>query len=251
MQNFAKLFDGFIPTQAMPAGFVQLQGERRIIDTALGEALGYERPQEIRRVIRRKSGILQELGILPDEATMPDQARACREFLLNCAQASFLISYFGTTQSNLPIARNAYGWLLNMIKAANSREFASENAATTIFLQDIAEGLAMLGSENTSLHHEIELWCAEKAPPNGASPQARMNKSNSAWIGSPISTMGIGDLSLRYRANVVGSTVIKPPSCGGSFSSSQPSPAGWAGPDSGRMEALGRRRHCYWCVQKT
>src|SRR5690242_20578042 len=129
MQNIVELFHGFIPTQAMPVGFVQAQGERRIIDTVLGEALGYERPQDIRRVIRRKSGILQEFGILPDGVTMPDQADACPEFLLNSAQAASLISYLGNIRSNLPIARHAYGYFLNLIKAANSGEFEPENAA--------------------------------------------------------------------------------------------------------------------------
>ena len=121
-------------------------------------------------MIQRKSGILQELGILPDGATTPDQAGTCRGFLLNCAQATFLISCSSTGRSNLPIACNAYGWLVNIIKRAKSGEFESQTAARTIALQDIAEGLAMLGSENTSLHHEIELWCAEKAPPEWRKP---------------------------------------------------------------------------------
>src|SRR4051794_23933348 len=112
MQHFAKLFDGFVPTQAMPAGFVELQGERRIIDTMLGEALGHKRPQDIRGMIESKSGMLQELGILPDGATTPDQAGTCRGFLLNCAQATFLISCFCNTRSDLPIARTAHGWFM-------------------------------------------------------------------------------------------------------------------------------------------
>jgi hypothetical protein len=181
MQNLAKLFDGFIPTQAMPDGFVQLQGERRIIDTVLGEALGYERPQEIRRVIRRKSGILQEFGILPDGATMPDQAGACPEFLLNCAQATSLISHLGTIRSNLPIARNAYGWLSSMIKAANSGEFEPENAARTIFFQDVAKGLGMLGPENTRLQEEVELLRAEKAPPEWREPVDEDEQIKLCW----------------------------------------------------------------------
>jgi hypothetical protein len=181
VQNIAKLFDGFIPTQAMPAGFVQLQGERRIIDIVLGEALGYERPQEIRRVIRRKSGILREFGILSDGATMPDQAGACPEFLLNCPQAASLISYLGNIRSNLPIGRNAYGYFLNMIKAANSGEFEPENAATTIFLQDIAKGLGMLGPENTRLQREVDLLRAGKAPPEWREPEDEDEQIKLCW----------------------------------------------------------------------
>jgi hypothetical protein len=165
----------------MPAGFVQLQGERRIIDTVLGEALGNERPQDIRRMIRRRSGTLREFGTLPDGANTPDQTGACRGFLLNCAQATFVISCFCNTRSNLPIARNAYGWLLNMIKAANSGEFEPENAATTIFLQDIAKGLGTLGPENTRLQHEVELLRAEKAAPEWREPVDEDEQIKLCW----------------------------------------------------------------------
>jgi hypothetical protein len=68
-----------------------------------------------------------------------------------------------------------------MIKAANSGEFEPENAATTIFLQDIAEGLSMPGPENTRLQHAVELLRAGKAPPEWREPEDEDEQIKLCW----------------------------------------------------------------------
>jgi hypothetical protein len=134
MQDFADLFYGFVQHKEVSAGFTTLGGEHRIIDTELGKALGYARRQHIRKMIERKSAILQELGEL---ISLPlGGPSAPRYYYLTCAQSTFLIRC-----CKLPQAGTLLTWLMGMINAVKDGRFKSPNAATTIFLQDIAEGL--------------------------------------------------------------------------------------------------------------
>jgi hypothetical protein len=88
--------------------------EPRVVDTALGAALGYERPRAIRQLIERFPSQLRELGVLPQRvANTPDpegRGRPSYESLLNLNQINYLITrcaYREPTSgvSNQPVVR--------------------------------------------------------------------------------------------------------------------------------------------------
>jgi hypothetical protein len=136
-KEFADFFWRFVETQDTPAGFVAIRGERRVIDTALGEALGYSRPRDIRKLIRCKSGVLRQLGDLPRRAAKPGAVPT--QFLLNCAQATFLIRCPHLRKSKFSAADR---WIYDIHEAVESGRLGPSTAAMTMVLQGIAAGSA-------------------------------------------------------------------------------------------------------------
>ena len=66
--------------------------EPRILDTRLGEALGFERPRVIRELIRRHAPALRALGALTasDESTSSKGGRPAKAFWLNRKQCLYV-----------------------------------------------------------------------------------------------------------------------------------------------------------------
>lgn len=81
-----------------------IEGEPRVVDIALGAALGYERPRDIRKLIDRFNKQLGELGVLRQRgANTPDpegRGRPTQENLLNLAQINYLIIRCGLPRAD-------------------------------------------------------------------------------------------------------------------------------------------------------
>lgn len=78
-------------------------GEKTVVDLALAEALGFERPTNIRKLIRRHRATLEAMGlVLQSEAPIRSgkgRVSLVTEYHLNRAQAAFIIAKAGTKRA--------------------------------------------------------------------------------------------------------------------------------------------------------
>jgi hypothetical protein len=77
---------------------VEWEGEPRVVDTVLGAALGYGRPERIRDLIQGRADLFRGAGNLPRRAVNsddPGRGRPSREFLLNREQVNLAILLCG------------------------------------------------------------------------------------------------------------------------------------------------------------
>ncbi|SHG33080.1 DNA polymerase [Kaistia soli DSM 19436] len=90
-----------ITTNAMP---LPTSAAATIVDIQLAEALGYQRPTDIRKMIKRNSAILEAMGSLRHSGVMIEAGKGARrevtEYHLNRAQAAFIIAKSGTKQAD-------------------------------------------------------------------------------------------------------------------------------------------------------
>lgn len=131
-----------------------VDGEPRVLDTALGAALGYERPRDIRQLIERLDPKLRELGVLRYRAAnTPDPAgrgRPTNEYLLSLPQINFLITRCGLPRADewcVQIAQVFTAWQTGNLKAADLQTAAE--------LQDAAEVAADAAPELNDLTEEF------------------------------------------------------------------------------------------------
>ena len=78
----------------IPIGTVAGDGEPRIRDIDLGERLGFSRPEDIRKIIRRHENILRKINVLATVAQTPDPVlggRPTRIYYLCESQTVFII----------------------------------------------------------------------------------------------------------------------------------------------------------------
>lgn len=115
-----------------------IDGEPRVVDRLLGEALGYAQAKDIQQLIERQSANLRELGFLPHrEEKIGARGRPRKEYWLNLAQINYLITRCGLPRADewcVQIARVFTAWQTGHLKA-DSLEVAIE-------LQDGAEAAA-------------------------------------------------------------------------------------------------------------
>lgn len=78
-----------------------IEGEPRVLDTDLAVELGYERPRDIRKLVKRHEATLTTQGTVcaTVEQTSPQGGRPSTEYRLNRAQALFIITKAETTRA--------------------------------------------------------------------------------------------------------------------------------------------------------
>jgi hypothetical protein len=136
-----------------------VNGEPRILDTRLGAWLGYDRADNIRRLVNSHLVELGGLGILRSSyANSGRRGRPAIAFLLNRAQVNHLIAYCGLP--NLSELRVLVTKVFTEWQAGN---LVSTNAVTTIALQDAVAaaeeqmpGSATLGAEMARLDERLD-----------------------------------------------------------------------------------------------
>jgi hypothetical protein len=130
-----------------------VDGEPRVVDTALGGALGYERPRAIRQLIERLREPLHGLGGLPHRVANPNSlvgGRPTTEYLLNLSQINYLITRCGLPRADewcIQIARVFTAWQLGKLETTDLE--------TAVELQDGAEVVSQLVPELASLSADV------------------------------------------------------------------------------------------------
>lgn len=78
--------------------------DKTVPDLHLAEALGYERPTNIRALIKRHLPMLEAMGSLHQREAMVEAGKGARrsvtEYHLNRAQTAFLVAKSGTNQAS-------------------------------------------------------------------------------------------------------------------------------------------------------
>lgn len=90
-------------TPALQAAHTLALGEPTVRDLALAKALGYERPTNIRNLIRRHQPLLEAMGSLLHGEAMIEVGKGAHrpvtEYHLTKAQAAFIIAKAGTKRA--------------------------------------------------------------------------------------------------------------------------------------------------------
>lgn len=93
-------------TPASLPDVIEEDGIVRVLDITLAQQLGYDRPRNIRALIKRHRAMLEEMGgLLHREANPgPTGGRRAIAFYLNEAQAHFIVAKSETERANIELA---------------------------------------------------------------------------------------------------------------------------------------------------
>ena len=119
---------------------VEWEGEPRVVDTVLGAALGYGRPERIRDLIQGRADLFRGAGSLPRRAVNlydPQGGRPGREFLLNREQVNLAILLCG-----LPNVDHIKAHVAKVFTAWDEGRLKATALETAVALQDSAEAAA-------------------------------------------------------------------------------------------------------------
>lgn len=129
-----------------------IDGEARVVDTALGAALGYERPRKIRELIERLMPQLAELGGLPHRGANPHElgGRPTIEYLLNLKQINYLI-----TRCGLPRADEWCVHIATVFTAWQEGRLRTDRLDDAVDIQDSAEAAAEAAPQISALTKDM------------------------------------------------------------------------------------------------
>jgi len=93
-------------SHGLPDKILSEDGEVRVLDLSLAEALGFANPIDIRKLIRRYEEPLSSLGIIATVAINQDgrRGRPGKAFYLNHAQALFIVAKSETKAADIELA---------------------------------------------------------------------------------------------------------------------------------------------------
>lgn len=167
---------------ARPADFdpaklavVEWEGEPRVVDTVLGAALGYDRPDKIRQVIYRKRALFEGAGSLAHRGTNlydPKGGRPSREFLLNREQVNLAILLCG-----LPNVDGIKAHVAKVFTAWEEGRLKAADLETAVALQDSAEAAAASAPDVEVIKAEVQAGFEAAIEPVHTDLAARLDQA--------------------------------------------------------------------------
>lgn len=155
----------------------------RVLDLRLAEALAYEQPIDIRKLIRRNQDELQKHGkvFATMAKTTPNGGRPGEEFWLNEAQ-SILVSMFSRTEKAAEVRRQIIevfmAWRRGHLAPAGTMPFAMPAEGAPLQVYALQLETVRLAGRIHGLHAARALWNSLGLPPV---PGHEPAKDNEAW----------------------------------------------------------------------
>ena len=139
MTNTTIRENALVSLPAAPSDANAILAERLVDDLHLAEALGYQRPGDIRKLIGRHVAMLEVLGGLRHRGVNPDRkgGRPTTAYQLNQAQAAFLAA-----KSKTKLADNFTAFMAETFAMVQDGRLAARDAEAASDLQAAAERAA-------------------------------------------------------------------------------------------------------------
>lgn len=133
-----------------------IDGEHRVLDTRLGERLGYERPRVIREMIERNRDELRSYGPLSAVPCGAYRGQPTTEYHLNEGQA-LLLCMFSKTESAALVRKEVISTFLAVRHGALAPQFQPKPYLTLEMIQEIRDLYACGAFRQIDLAHRFGL----------------------------------------------------------------------------------------------